>query len=190
MRHDLSLAGERFALRPAEIDDSAFILNLRRDPALGRWLHGTSPRLEDQEAWMAAYFQRPGDYYFIIVDSRDGAPVGAVGVYDVDPAAGEAEWGRWVVRPGSLAAVESAVLMYRIAFERLGLSAVVSRTVADNASVVSFHDSSGAERVRVLPGHVELAGRRHDSIEHRMERDRWETVRPRLEALARRIAQA
>lgn len=190
MHHELALAGHRFGLRPARMEDAAFILSLRSDPELGRWLHPTSPRLEDQKAWMAAYLRRPGDYYFVIADQRDGALVGTIGIYDVDEARAEAEWGRWLVREGSLAAVESVLLMYRIAFEQLGLNAVYSRTVAGNLSVVSFHDSLGAERARTLPDHVELGGSRHDSVEHRMDAERFGTVRSRLDALARRIAQA
>jgi RimJ/RimL family protein N-acetyltransferase len=122
MRHDLRLAGFRFGLRPVARGDAAFIVSLRTDPELGRYLHATSPRVEDQEAWIAAYEARPGDYYFVVEDLKDRAPVGTIGIYDVDAEApGGAEWGRWLIRPGSVAAVESALLMYRMAFEQLGL---------------------------------------------------------------------
>lgn len=43
--------------------------------------------------------------------------------------------------PESLCSTESVCLMYRIAFEVLGLESVYSRTIKDNTSVVSFHDS-------------------------------------------------
>lgn len=190
MRHDLTLSGFRFRLRPVAPGDAAFILGLRTDPELGRYLHATSPRLEDQEAWIAAYEARDGDYYFVVEDLKSGSPVGTIGVYDVGAeAAGTAEWGRWLIARGSVAAVESALLIYRMAFEQLGLDSVYCRTVADNAKVVSFHDSSGARRAGVLKDHVVLAGDAHDSIEHRVARELWDAMRPKLEALARRLAQ-
>jgi len=189
MQHELSLEGRRFALRPVRRGDAAFIVALRRDPELGRYLHPTPPRVEDQEAWLDAYAARPGDYYFVVEDRVLGEPVGLIALYDVDETAKTGEWGRWLIRRGSLAAVESALLIYRAAFERLALDTVYCRTVADNAPVVSFHDSSGAERLGVLRGHVVLAGRAHDAIEHRVTRPLWEEIRPRLEALARRLGQ-
>jgi RimJ/RimL family protein N-acetyltransferase len=189
MRHDLRLIGHRFGLRPVEMTDAGFIVALRNDPELGRFLHRTSPRVEDQKAWLSAYFERTGDYYFVIEDLKLGEAVGTVGIYDVDAERGEAEWGRWLVARGSLAAVESALLIYRIAFDVLGLSAVASRTLADNTPVVSFHDSAGAPRRRVLKDHVVLNGKPHDSVEHRVERAAWAGMAPRLEMLARRVAE-
>lgn len=190
MQHDLSLTGFRFRLRPVRIEDAAFILELRTDPELGRFLHATSPRLADQEAWLEVYAGRAGDYYFIVEDTKDEAPVGTIGVYDVEAEGpGQAEWGRWLIHPRSVAAVESALLVYRMAFEQLGLDEVYCRTMADNAKVVSFHDSSGARREGLLKDHVVLAGQPHDSVEHRVDRAVWETMQPRLEMLARRLAQ-
>lgn len=189
MRHDLSLSGFRFRLRPVARGDAAFIVALRTDPELGRYLHVTSPRVEDQEAWIAAYEERPGDYYFIVEDLQDGSLVGAIGLYDVGvERPGEAEWGRWLIHPRSVAAVESALLIYRMAFEELGLRQVYCRTVAENAKVVSFHDSSGAQRAGVLKDHVVLGGDAHDSVEHRVDRTRWDAMRPKLEMLAQRLA--
>jgi RimJ/RimL family protein N-acetyltransferase len=189
MQHDLTLEGHRFALRPIRRGDAAFVAALRRDPELSRYIHATSSRVEDQEAWLDAYAACPDDYYFVVEDRKLDEAVGAVGLYNIDTAAKTGEWGRWLIRRDSLGAVESAVLIYRMAFERLGLDAVCCRTVADNAPVVSFHDSSGAERVGVLRDHITLSGQTYDAIEHRVTRARWGAIRPRLDALALRLAQ-
>jgi len=186
VQHNLRLAGHRFDLRPAYIDDAAFILGLRRDPELSRFLHPTSPRLQDQIDWMVAYEARAGDYYFIVEDQADGTPVGAVGLYDVVDRAGE--WGRWLISPGVLAAVESALLIYRLGFEALDLREVYCRTLAGNRQVLSFHDSMGAERRRTLSAYAHLADGDHDAVEHVVTREAWPTLRPRLERLAQRVA--
>jgi RimJ/RimL family protein N-acetyltransferase len=187
MRHSLRMEGFRYALRPIRAEDAAFVVELRSDPELGAYLHRTSGRVEDQEAWLAAYFDRLGDYYFIVEELPSGEPVGTIGIYDSDGR--QAEWGRWLIRQGSVAAVESALLVYRAAFEGLGLAEVYCRTVAENARVVSFHDSSGAERVTTLKAHFELDSAAHDAVEHRVDRSRWDTMRPKLECLARRLAE-
>ena len=189
MQHEVELRGARFGLRPVMRADAAFILSLRTDPQLSRFLHRTSPKLSDQEAWIDAYLARPGDIYFIINDLKAGEPVGTIGLYDLDAATGEAEWGRWLVRRDSLGAVESALLIYRAAFEALELQAVYCRTLAGNQQVVSFHDSTGARRNGLLPGHVVLDGVPHDSVEHRVDRALWATMRPRLARLAQRVAE-
>lgn len=182
MRHDLHLTGAAFGLRPAVAADAAFILSLRSDPALNAFVNPTSPRLQDQLDWLARYDERPGDYYFVIERLSDGSAEGLIGLYDI--AGGEGEWGRWMLRAGSLAAVESAALIYRCAFTTLGLEAVFCRTVAANARVVSFHDSCGIAERLVLPGHFELRGQRWDAVEHRLTRAAWPAVDERLSKLA------
>jgi hypothetical protein len=98
------------------------------------------------------------------------------------------EWGRWIVKPGSLAAVESAWLIYRCAFEQLKLLRVYCRTAAENKKVVSFHDSCGITDRRILAGHFELNGRRMDAIEHQLASQTWSEIGPRLEKMAQLIA--
>lgn len=186
MLHDVRIEGFRYALRPVTLDDAAFILSLRTDPELNAFLHPTSPRLEDQEAWLQAYFERLGDWYFVVEELRTGQPVGTVGMYDLEGDV--AEWGRWLIRKETPAAVESALLLYRVAFERLRLERLYCRTVAANAAVVSFHDSSGAEFMGVLPGHFMFSGVRQDAVEHCVRRARWPAIEARLEKLARRLA--
>lgn len=188
MKHELHIEGRRFALRPVQMDDAELIVALRTDPELGRYLHGTSPRVADQIAWFDSYERRPGDYYFMIVDQTLGEAVGTIGLYDVHEGAGE--WGRWLIRRGSLAAVESAALIYRVGFEQLRLDRLYCRTVADNLQVVSFHDSMGAARTRTIGNFARLADGMHDGVEHQVTRDAWEQLRPRLERLAQRVAQA
>jgi RimJ/RimL family protein N-acetyltransferase len=188
VRHDLRLDGFRFRLRPVRRDDAQCILDLRGDARLNRHIHATSPVLADQIAWIERYLHRDGDWYFMVEDREDGAAVGTIALYDHDPAAAAAEWGRWLLKPEAQAAIESAWLIYRAAFEVLGLARVYCRTLADNAQVVSFHDSSGARRARLLPGYAQIEGATRDAVEHGVERADWAGMASRLERLARRSA--
>lgn len=184
MRHELSLAGHAFGLRPIADSDAAFAAALRADPALNRHIHAGSGDVQEQLRWMQAYYERERDYYFVVESLRSGSREGLISVYDIDAASGVGEWGRWVMRQGSLAAVESAWLIYKLSFEMLQLSAVLCRTVADNLRVVSFHDSCGIGQRRELPGFFTLRGQATDGVEHRVERDAWPALSARLERLA------
>lgn len=187
MRHEFHIEGPAFRLRPVTGDDSAAIVALRNLPELARFINATSSDPADQRAWLERYHEREGDYYFI-VEGRDGALEGTIALYDVNAELRTAEWGRWILRPNSLAAVESALLLYRLAFDRLGLDAVYCRTVAANKAVVSFHDSCGLERNGTLPGRFEQGSIQHDLIEQRLRRENWPPVEARLAALAQAVA--
>lgn len=184
MQHNLAPESGHVALRPVTYADAGFILSLRCDPRLNSYINETEPDLAAQQDWLKRYEQRPGDYYFIITER--GRPRGTIAIYDADQDA--AEWGRWIVTPGSLAAVGSVMLAFQVAFERLDLQRLYSRTVAENKSVISFHDSMGARRRCVRPGYATIRGRRLDSIEHEIDRPLWEAIRPRLQALVQRLA--
>ncbi len=182
MQHEFTLLGHAFRLRPIGDADAAFVVALRNDPALNQYLHATSASIENQVAWFADYYARTGDYYFVIERADTGVAEGVISIYDI--AVGVGEWGRWILKPGSLAAVESAWLIYRMAFEQLALASIFCRTVADNAAVVSFHDSCGIPTRRVLPAHFLLGGKKMDAVEHRMDTHSWAQIAPRLERLA------
>lgn len=186
MRHDLHLEGPAFRLRPVHADDAPAIVELRRDPERSRFLHETDASVEAQRAWLAAYDERPGDYYWAVERRTDGTLEGFLSIYDV--AGGEAEWGRWVLRTGSLAAPESAWLVHEAGFALLDLDSLLTRTPSENREVVAFHARYGAETVRVLPGHARLGDGWHDAVEARMTRERWATAGPRLLAVAERTA--
>lgn len=177
VRHDIQVRGYAFGLRPVHLDDAAFILSLRTDPELSRYINPTSDSLKDQRAWMQRYFARANDYYWIVTRSETKEPEGAVALYNVDYASHLGEWGRWVLRKGSLAAVESASLVYRAAFEVLNLRRIYCRTVLANRSVVSFHASCGLETSVDAGLRVRLRGTDHEVVEQFLTADRWPLVK-------------
>jgi RimJ/RimL family protein N-acetyltransferase len=185
LRHDLHLPGYAFRLRPVRESDAPYIVDLRRRAGafLNRGAHSDDAQLQ----WLARYFERAGDYYFVVESSDGTRREGLVGVYDVSALNAEAEWGRWVLEPGSNAAVESALLVYRCAFERLRLERVRCRTHAANAAVVAFHDSCGLARAagEVM---IEHNGERCAAVEHVLSRADWPRAGERLDNLARRFA--
>jgi RimJ/RimL family protein N-acetyltransferase len=193
VEHSVSVTCVRYRLRPVTLEDSAFIVELRSDPLLNRYLHEISPRVEDQVAWLERYFARPNEYYFIVEDADSAERHGTIGIYDFERKAASAQWGRWILKHGSMAALESAWLVYEAGFSKLGLASLSSRTLVENPQVVSFHDSFGASRAGVLEAHFLVGGGRKSAIEHRIQAAEWPALRSRhyftLSRLARRAHQ-
>lgn len=185
MRHDHRLAGYAFRLRPVAEADAGFIVALRA--SAGDFLNRGADTVEAQLAWLGRYFGRDGDFFFI-VETLDGARrEGLAGVYDLRRAERTAEWGRWVLRAGSNAAVESALLVYRFAFGVLQLASLRCRTLSANARVVAFHDSCGLARspAEVVVDHD---GSAQPAVEHTLARTDWPRVESHLHRIASRFA--
>lgn len=189
MRHEIVLEGPAHRLRPVTDADADFIVRLRNDAQRARFLHAGATTRAQQLQWLSEYYRRAGDYYFVIERCSDAAPQGLIALYDLDPQRNDALWGRWIVLPGSLCAVESVWLIHRVAFEVLRLDSDYSLTVADNASVLSFHDSCGGMIKTRRPGYFRLHGRECDAIEHRLLRSAWPEIDSRLGRQAVLIAQ-
>lgn len=185
MKHAIFEEGFAFRLRPVRREDAPLIVELRRDPERTRFLNAIPLTIAAQEDFLDRYFERPGDYYFVIEERASGRAEGLIGMYDLE--ARTAQYGRWVLRPGSLAAVESILMLYRIGFESFDLQEVYGRTVKNNTRVVSFHDSCGLQR-RPCPVSVELHGQVEEFVEHVLTRSRWPLVRDKLTRLARSAA--
>ncbi len=185
MEHSIRIHGPHFALRPIGLEDAALIVELRADTERSRYMHAIDQDLATQVAFLQAYLARPNDYYFVVESRTECKPEGLISLYNIDPAEQRGEAGRWILRPNSLAAVESAWLIYRVAIEQLELREVFCLTLADNQRVVSFHDSCGLERRGVRPSDVQIQDVWHDRVEHALTRERWPAVNEKLQRLAR-----
>ena len=169
-------------MRPVRLEDAAFIVWLRNlGHATGR-VGDSAKDTAAQLAWMNAYFNRPGDYYFII-ETSGGIPVGAYGIYDVIGAS--AESGRWVIRPEVPAAVPSALVAFDIAFGQLKLAELRVRTVSSNKNVLSLNRKFGFQQVRVEPSAQIIGGETVDMVHFLLEAKEWPKTRDKIASLAR-----
>jgi RimJ/RimL family protein N-acetyltransferase len=188
MRHSYQLEGEAYRLRPIVDEDADFIVALRGRDVRARFLNRISLSVESQLEWLSSYYQRENDYYFVVEKKRDNSPEGLISLYDVDVRVGRAEWGRWIVAPASMAALESVMLLLDFAFTRLSLGEVYSNTIAGNAAVNSFHDGCGFRRGDLQRERFKVDGQAHDAIRHECTAGEWREIRPRLATKVLRIA--
>jgi RimJ/RimL family protein N-acetyltransferase len=164
------------------MEDAGFIVWLRNlEHARGR-LGDSAHDTAAQEAWLTQYFQRPGDYYFV-VETQRGYPVGAYGIYHLEGSS--AESGRWVIRPDVPAAVPSAILAFQVAFGQLQLRELRVKTVSTNQRVLSLNRKFGFRQTRVEPAAQVIGGKAVDLVNFVLEARDWPGVLDRLRPLAR-----
>ena len=182
MQHTLTVEGFGVRLRPVRMEDAAFIVWLRNlEHARGR-IGDSAHDTASQQAWLATYFRREGDYYFII-ETAGQIPIGAYGIYDVSK--GSAESGRWIIRPEVPAAVPSALLAFDLAFGRLGLTEIRVKTVSTNHPVLSLNRKFGLRETGVDRGGQIIGGQPVDLVRFLMTAAEWTKPRERLLPLAK-----
>jgi RimJ/RimL family protein N-acetyltransferase len=189
MKHNIEITGHAFRLRPIELSDAQSIIDLRTSqPERSKFLHPISIDVILQTVYLEKYFTIPNDYYFVVERLKTGETEGLIGIYDIDPNLKWGVWGRWIIDANSLAATESAWLIYRVAFEQLKFQSVSPQTIADNESVVSFHDACGLPRHRTIPNFFCLAGIYYDAIEHLLDLPSWDKIDQELGKKSQQIA--
>lgn len=144
------ISGARLDLRLVGVEDAAYIQSLRTDPRYSTYLSSVSGTVQDQASWIASYKGREatGQELYFIIECKDRRRCGTVRLYEITSES--FTWGSWILdesKPAK-AALDSSILVYRIAFERLGLLRAVFDVRRDNVRTLAFHDRFGATRVR------------------------------------------
>ncbi len=181
MRHTVSIEGFGVRLRPVRMEDAEFIVWLRNQDYVMCRVGDSTTTIAGQEAWLKNYFERAGDYYFLI-ETLGGLPVGAYGLYDIRD--GSAEGGRWVVRPEVPAAIPSAVLAFDAAFGPLKLREVRGTTVSTNQRALSLNRRFGFRELRVEKNAQVIGGQPIDLVHVVLPAGDWPGVRERLAPMA------
>jgi RimJ/RimL family protein N-acetyltransferase len=182
MQHTVQAEGWGVRLRPVQLEDAEFIVWLRNlEHAKGR-VGDSAAHPEAQKEWLRSYFERPGDYYFII-ETMNRRPVGAYGIYDIRDRG--AESGRWVIRPEVPAAVPSALVAFDIAFGTLCLEQLRVKTVSSNQNVLSLNRKLGFQQTRVEPSAQVIGGKPVDMIHFLLKAGDWPPYRAKLLPLAK-----
>ena len=174
MQHNLQAEGFGVRLRPVRLDDAPFIVWLRNlDYVKGR-VGDSATDTAGQEAWLRAYFDREGDYYFI-VETTGGRAVGAYGIYDLQGTS--AESGRWIIRPEVPAAIPNAVVAFDLAFNTLHLTELRVTTVSTNRPVLSLNRKFGFRQTGITASGLVIGGKPVDLVHFLLDAKDWPRVR-------------
>lgn len=145
----MMLQTKNIYLRLINESDIDFLLSLRLNESLNKFLNKVSQEKEEQIKWLEDYKIRESfgtDYYFVIVDKNLG-DLGFVRVYDIDYTKNTFTWGSWVLKEDrpKYAAIESFLLSYEFAFFQLDLNCAKFDARNKNHKAINFYERFGAK---------------------------------------------
>lgn len=132
-------------VRLASKDDAPYIMSLRTDKQLARFIHQTEDDFQAHYRWFDKYKKREEegrDYYFIYL--KDEKPVGLNRIYNIYEYYGTI--GSWLCSPDNEVEVSmlTNILLHDIVFEILDLDIVLFDVRRANMHVWKMHKSLGA----------------------------------------------
>lgn len=141
------IRGEHTRLRPIARADIGLLRDWR-NRLREHFLDTREITPEAQARWFDRYLGNDNDLLFAI-ETHDGIPIGFVGLNDIDPAAGEAEFGRLMIGDERYAGLglgkDAARALIDHAAKDLGLHRLVLHVKEDNARAISVYRSIGFE---------------------------------------------
>lgn len=143
-----NLKAKTIKFRLAELDDANFIYSLRINKKLNEHISKVSGTEEQQREWLYAYKEREisgAEAYFIIERIDTETPIGTVRLYGFIGSE-KFCWGSWILNNDKTrtAAIESAYLVYKYAFEYRSFNSAYFQVDKNNKLVISFHEKTGA----------------------------------------------
>lgn len=183
--HSVILSGEFVRLRPLVEADAELTLRWRIGER-ARLLNRGAQTLEGQRRWIA---DRPATEFNFIIELASGLPVGMLALCGIDEINLHAEPGRFLIGEEDLvkgvpAAVEAMLLLYRFAFDTLGLQRVWGIIADSNRLMVKWQKYLGMREEGRLRRHLCFDGQFCDAVVLGMLVDEYRTVAlPRMQAL-------
>jgi ribosomal-protein-serine acetyltransferase len=170
---NVSLTDGRVLLRPYEKRDAAETYKAIRESIkeMSPWLPFAHPDYSPDESrdWIK---RRPGEwkhgycYEFIILDAKDGACLGGMGINRIDYDNGLANLGYWVrsTRTGQGVAPAAARLLAGWGFKTLRLNRIEIIVAVENMRSQRVAEKLGAQREGILRNRLLLHGKPHDAV--------------------------
>jgi len=178
MVYEKPLIGVFVNLRSVKESDAEFILQMRLDEKLNKYLNPTPPGIENQKEWIRSQQSRKGDFYFIVNDNKSGNSIALASIYDIEGS--NAEFGRWISRGNAVQNIETVLLLHDFAFNVLKMETVSTHVVKENKSVINFWKRFGAEYLE------DVASERFILSHSIIHKDVYNTViRPKQQKLLR-----
>lgn len=129
--------GELVKIRSVLESDYRFILDLRTNDKISKYLNYTEYDFDKQKEWIKNHRDRNDDYYFIIIDKSNDMPIGLASIYNIKNK--EAEFGRWIfIGNNKLHNLESVILLHNFAFYNLELDKLYYIIRTENIKSIGF----------------------------------------------------
>lgn len=128
-------------LRPVEISDARFILELRTNPELNKYLSFTENNLDNQIEWIKKYKEREikGEEFYFIAEDINGNCYGTTRIYNF--IKDSFETGSWLFSkstPQGLA-IKADIIGREFGFDMLKVNFCHFEVKKNNKTVVRYH---------------------------------------------------
>lgn len=140
MTYDKPIKGRFVTLRSVDLDDASFTLSVRKDPSLTAFLPKLNITIEQQKEWIAKQRDKPGDYFFVILNN-DNQRIGTSGIYDITD--NSAETGRLTSLGNPLESLEAQYLSFIFAFDVLNLKSTRCYVYKENTKAIHLSEFFG-----------------------------------------------
>lgn len=181
MNHTIAAEGLGVRIRPVKMEDAPYLVWLRNLGHAKGKVGDSAMDVAGQEEWLRAYFQREGDYYFV-VETLCGVPMGAFGIYDT--VGDSAEFGRWIIEPHAPGALPGGILGIQVAFHQLGLRELRTKVVSTNQRVIQLEKKVGFRETQDEPSLQVIGGKPTRLIHMAMSAAEWDAIYPRMKGIA------
>lgn len=128
--------------RLVEPGDADFILELRTDARLSRYLSATQDNVEVQKRWISDYKEREAngtEYYFLYSDKHN-QPVGVFRLYNITQASLTS--GSWLSKPSDdpLIAAKTDLFLIELIFDELKVDKCFIDVRKGNKKMIRYHN--------------------------------------------------
>jgi hypothetical protein len=155
--HDFDkIVGKYVNLREANIEDSTFILKLRTNEKLSKYVSKISSDLQKQIDYLNKYKSLENEWYFIVENKKE-EPLGTIRIYPYPDypeypnysEVGNLGTGSWLMNEGSspLESIESDYLVKDFFFNILNNNYTPMEINKENKTVIAFQNKWGNKMV-------------------------------------------
>jgi len=183
----VELIGQFVRLRMIDAEDARVTLEWRLgERAVHLNLGATT--VAEQRIWIES---RPSNELNFIIELIGGQAVGMLSLIGIDFVHRHAEPARFMIGDGSAVkgvpvAIEAMLLLYKLAFDTLGLERVHGTVASENHMMIKWQKALGMREEGRLRRHYFLDGRFQDAVCLGMLKAEYQSVaRPRMTALTR-----
>ena len=141
---DYKLEGKYVMLRSVEESDAEFILSVRNDPRISKYLPPLNVTLEQQRQWISKQ-RADNDSYYFLMETPLGEALGSISVYDIVDET--AETGRFCSFGDPASNIETCILLNDFCFDIIGIKTIHIWVYENNKPVISLNQSFGYEWV-------------------------------------------
>lgn len=142
MVYDKVIEGKFVNLRAVNPEDAEFILKIRNDEGISKYLPPLNVTIEQQQGWINKQRSDTDSYYFIFED-KTGTSLGTISVYNIED--NHAEVGRFCSFGDSVQNMEAAYLFDVFIFNDLSISYLDIWVYKNNRPVVMLNQGLGCK---------------------------------------------